>query len=119
MIRWCNLQKRQMLKSSIFCLVVAAVPGSTPSAYEVKKLSHVTLSPFSLCCDGRFGDDAIMRHGDVTGVLELECRPSTVGGSVGVRGTPGICVVRESNGFVLRVCVLYSVDSVIVCEYQS
>ncbi|KRY26878.1 hypothetical protein T01_8953 [Trichinella spiralis] len=44
-----------------------------------------------------------MRHGDVTGVLELECRPSTVGGSVGVRGTPGICVVRESNGFVLRV----------------
>ncbi|KAL1235434.1 Stromal membrane-associated protein [Trichinella spiralis] len=47
MIRWCNLQKRQMLKSSIFCLVVAAVPGSTPSAYEVKKLSRVTLSPFS------------------------------------------------------------------------
>ncbi|KRX22738.1 hypothetical protein T07_11520, partial [Trichinella nelsoni] len=28
-----------------------------------------------------------LRHGDVTGVLELECRPSTVGGSFGVRVT--------------------------------
>ncbi|KRZ50128.1 hypothetical protein T02_1135, partial [Trichinella nativa] len=29
-----------------------------------------------------------LRHGDVTGVLVLECRPSTVGGSVGVLVTP-------------------------------
>ncbi|KRY07249.1 hypothetical protein T12_9687, partial [Trichinella patagoniensis] len=29
-----------------------------------------------------------LRHGDATGVLELECRPSTVGGSVGVGVTP-------------------------------
>ncbi|KRX52903.1 hypothetical protein T09_9616 [Trichinella sp. T9] len=41
-----------------------------------------------LCYDGPFWDDARLRHGDATGVLELECRPSTVGGSVGVRGTP-------------------------------
>ncbi|KRX14713.1 hypothetical protein T07_4332 [Trichinella nelsoni] len=40
-----------------------------------------------VCCDGPFWDDARLRHGDVTGVLELECRPSTVGGSVGVRVT--------------------------------
>ncbi|KRY10149.1 hypothetical protein T01_5047 [Trichinella spiralis] len=38
-----------------------------------------------------------MRHGDVTGVLELECRPSTVGGSVGVRVTPDLwCVDRSA-----------------------
>ncbi|KRZ82906.1 hypothetical protein T08_3587 [Trichinella sp. T8] len=41
-----------------------------------------------MCYDGPFWDDARLRHGDATGVLELECRPSTVGGSVGVRGTP-------------------------------
>ncbi|KRY09000.1 hypothetical protein T12_16878 [Trichinella patagoniensis] len=39
---------------------------------------------FILCYDGPFWDDARLRHGDATGVLELECRPSTVGGSVGV-----------------------------------
>ncbi|KRX11301.1 hypothetical protein T07_10264 [Trichinella nelsoni] len=41
-----------------------------------------------------------MRHGDVTGVLELECRPSTVGGSVGVCGTPDLC------RYCLRILVL-------------
>ncbi|KRY99177.1 hypothetical protein T11_11776, partial [Trichinella zimbabwensis] len=34
-----------------------------------------------LCYDGPFWDDARLHHGDVTGVIELECRRSTVGGS--------------------------------------
>ncbi|KRZ09237.1 hypothetical protein T11_8743 [Trichinella zimbabwensis] len=38
-----------------------------------------------LCYDGPFWDDARLHHGDVTGVLELECQRSTVGGSVVVR----------------------------------
>ncbi|KRX14102.1 hypothetical protein T07_13017 [Trichinella nelsoni] len=46
-----------------------------------------------MCCDGPFWDDARMRHGDVTGVLELECRPSTVGGSVGVRKTADLSLL--------------------------
>ncbi|KRX64997.1 hypothetical protein T06_9751 [Trichinella sp. T6] len=37
-----------------------------------------------VCYDGPFWDDARLRHGDVTGVLELECWPFTVGGSIGV-----------------------------------
>ncbi|KRX90979.1 hypothetical protein T01_7169 [Trichinella spiralis] len=36
-----------------------------------------------------------MRHGDVTGALELECERSTVGGSVGVRVTPDCVIVCE------------------------
>ncbi|KRZ55883.1 hypothetical protein T02_3429 [Trichinella nativa] len=59
-----------------------------------------------LCYDGPFWDDARLRHGDVTGVLELECRPSTVGGSVGVRGTPDF-----------RVCVIGQLCMVCVCVF--
>ncbi|XP_003370958.1 hypothetical protein Tsp_13003, partial [Trichinella spiralis] len=62
----------------------------------------------AMCYDGPFWDDARLRHGDVTGVLELECWPFTVGGSVGVR--------VSSDSSVLCACVFSSVDSVIVCE---
>ncbi|KRY40984.1 hypothetical protein T01_690 [Trichinella spiralis] len=47
-----------------------------------------------LCYDGPFWDDARLRHGDVAGVLQLERRLSTVGGRVGVRGTPDFCFER-------------------------
>ncbi|KRZ50123.1 hypothetical protein T02_1604 [Trichinella nativa] len=40
-----------------------------------------------VCYDGPVWDDARLRHGDVTGVLVLECRPSTVGGSVAAMGS--------------------------------
>ncbi|KRX39352.1 hypothetical protein T05_10228 [Trichinella murrelli] len=52
-----------------------------------------------VCYDGPVWDDARLRHGDVTGVLELECRPSRVGGSVGVLVTP---ILR----YCLRILVL-------------
>ncbi|KRX51845.1 hypothetical protein T09_4536 [Trichinella sp. T9] len=50
-----------------------------------------------MCYDGPFWDDARLRHGDATGVLELECRPATVEGSVGVRGTPEFAHVIVAN----------------------
>ncbi|KRY14378.1 PiggyBac transposable element-derived protein 3 [Trichinella patagoniensis] len=52
---------------------------STPTGSQ---FGHSTVK--TVCYDGPFCDDARLRHGDATGVLELECRPSTVGGSVGV-----------------------------------
>ncbi|KRZ01786.1 hypothetical protein T11_11314 [Trichinella zimbabwensis] len=67
-----------------------------------------------VCYDGPFWDDARLHHGDVTGVLEIECRRSTVGGSVVVRVARdfGACVIGQLSivcaYFLLLIALLFA-----------
>ncbi|KRX80112.1 hypothetical protein T06_5650 [Trichinella sp. T6] len=63
-----------------YALVSQVLKGLRPS----KESSGRTLLKEGVCYDGPFWDYEKLRHGDVTGVLELECRPSSVEESVGV-----------------------------------